>query len=351
MHALAESSGPRPWLDPIGSLYGAIAARRRTWFETADWRRRRLRRPVISVGNLALGGRGKTPLVRHVAGLLRDAGERPCILSRGYARRDARDGVVIVSDGSHLCADLDRAGDEPLMLARSLDGVAVLVAPDRYLAGRLAEGRLGATVHLLDDGFQHVGLRRDLDLLLVTAGDLQNGRVVPGGRLREHVAAAAHADVWLCPPADLEIVGDLARRAGVSRVFAAMGQAGALRAVDPSAAPFDVTSRRVVAVAGIARPERFFDALRDAGLEVAAARAWPDHHVFTDADTALVRQLMERTGAGLAVTTEKDAVRWLAHRPLPFRLAWLPWSMTAAPADEFRDWLLEAVARAKDARR
>ena len=137
----------------------------------------------VSVGNIAFGGRGKTPTVAYVARILRDAGERVAILSRGYGRRVVEDGVVVVSDGTHVLADLDRAGDEPLMLARDLPGVAVLVCDQRAVAGALAQHVLGATALVLDDGFQHRQMRRDLDIVLVAPGDL-TGRRAPLGRLR-----------------------------------------------------------------------------------------------------------------------------------------------------------------------
>jgi tetraacyldisaccharide 4'-kinase len=137
-------------------LYALGARVRRRTLSSSD-AQRRLDRPVVSVGNLSVGGSGKTPLVAYIARLLEDAGERPAILSRGYARTRPEDGVTVVSDGIRLRADLERAGDEPLMLARALPRVPVLVCADRYLAGRLAELRLGATAHLLDDGFQHLG--------------------------------------------------------------------------------------------------------------------------------------------------------------------------------------------------
>ena len=131
--------------------------------------------PVVSVGNIAMGGRGKTPLVALVAGLLVAAGERPAILSRGYGRRIREDGVVIVSDGTHVSADLDRSGDEPLMLARAVPGAAVLVCDQRAIAAALAERVLGATVHVLDDGFQHRSMRRDLDIVAMAPQDLGIG--------------------------------------------------------------------------------------------------------------------------------------------------------------------------------
>ena len=183
-------------LSAASSLYGAIAVQRRQWYARDATRAKRLCRPVISVGNLRVGGSGKTPTVAHLARLLLTAGERPSILSRGYARRIPADGVTVVSDGDRILSDVDHAGDEPLMLARMLPGVPVLVGPDRYLSGRFGEERLGVTVHLLDDGFQHVALFRDVDLLLVDADDLTDA-VLPAGRLREPLSVARAADAVL----------------------------------------------------------------------------------------------------------------------------------------------------------
>src|SRR5262249_9539708 len=152
--------------------YGAAAAWRRRYYASQPSRRRRLARPVVSVGNLRVGGSGKTPLVEYIARLLLQNGHRPAVLTRGYARRVVRDGVTVVSDGAAVLSNLDSAGDEPLMLARSLPGTAVLVGADRYLSGVLAERRLGVTVHLMDDGFQHLELARDVDLLLASEDDL-----------------------------------------------------------------------------------------------------------------------------------------------------------------------------------
>src|SRR5689334_1177147 len=153
-------------------------------------------RPVVSVGNLRVGGTGKTPVAEYIAALLVAGGHRPAVLTRGYARRRVRDGVTVVSDGTAVLADLDSAGDEPLMLARALPGTAVLVGADRYLSGVLAERRLGVTVHVMDDGFQHLELARDVDLLLASEDDLAD-RPLPAGRLRERLDAAAAADAAL----------------------------------------------------------------------------------------------------------------------------------------------------------
>ena len=167
----------------------SLGRRRR---DTRD-RQVRLRRPVISVGNISLGGTGKTPVTALIARWLIEAGERPAVLSRGYGRAMVEHGVVVVSDGRHLLADLDRAGDEPLMLAREAPGARVLVCEQRALAGALAERALDATVHVLDDGFQHLQLARDIDLVVTNAQDLA-GRPLPFGRLREPVSALQAAD-------------------------------------------------------------------------------------------------------------------------------------------------------------
>src|SRR6478736_770134 len=151
----------------ISDIYAAFVRRRRERYHRRPDLRRRLRRPVISVGNLAVGGRGKTPTVACITRDLLAMGERPAILSRGYARTRPDDGVVVVRDPDGIRSDLPRSGDEPLMLARALDGASVCVSPDRYLSGRLAERALGATVHVLDDGFQHLQLDRDIDIVLV----------------------------------------------------------------------------------------------------------------------------------------------------------------------------------------
>jgi len=160
----------------LSGAYGRITSLRRRWYARPGVRRR-LDHRVVSVGNLSMGGSGKTPVVAALARLLLARGERPAILTRGYGRRDATEGVLVVSDRERVIEPVSRSGDEPQMLARALSGIPVLVSPDRYVAGSFAERRFGATVCLLDDGFQHVQLERDIDLLLVAPGDLQERTV------------------------------------------------------------------------------------------------------------------------------------------------------------------------------
>jgi len=315
---------------------------RRRWHHSHDIGRR-LRQPVISVGNLSMGGRGKTPLVAHLAARLLRAGERPAILSRGYARRRADDGIVVVSDGRHLLADLDRSGDEPLMLARAVPGAAVLVSRDRALAGRLAERHLGATVHLLDDGFQHFMLRRDLDLVVVTNEDLTD-RPAPFGRLREPVAALADADaVVLDGDVDPARVSSVAPGAELFRLRRAVGPPEPL---EPARAPTD-PNRPVVALAGIVRPERVVTSLEREGWTVARLMAFRDHHRYSSRDVAAIGAAVEAAGAGMVLTTAKDAVRLLPLRPLPFAVGVVPLEVVLEPEAAFGNWLAERVRQAR----
>jgi tetraacyldisaccharide 4'-kinase len=285
------------------------------------------------VGNLSVGGTGKTPIVATVARLMLAWGERPAILSRGYGRRRAGDGVVVVSDGQRVLEPVERSGDEPQMLARALPNVPVLVCPDRYLAGRLAERQLQCTVLLLDDGFQHLQLGRQVDVLVMPASDLDEG-VLPSGRLRETLDAACSADCLLVPGSDddvLRVSGTFER----TPVFRVMYRYDCLRPVEPPLA----AGNRVAAVAGIARPRRFFSALREQGYEVVCELPFSDHHWYTRRDLDRIRAAARESGAHLVVTTEKDAVR------LPPQPGWAVLPATAAiePADRFSAWLRERL--------
>ena len=298
--------------------------------------------PVVSVGNIAVGGRGQTPLVAHVALLLLAAGERPAILSRGYARRIAEDGVVIVSDGTHLLADLDRSGDEPLMLARAVPGAAVLVCEQRAIAGALAERALGATVLVLDDGFQHRAMRRDLDIVAVTPDDLR-GRRFPFGRLRESPDALRRASAIIIDGA----VDDAMRSQWSCPVFSMTRHLSEPQPIEPGRPAPTRGGGPIVALAGIAGPERFQRALEAAGWSVASLLRFPDHHRYSAADLSRAAQTVRETGAVGILTTDKDAVRLRPWRPLPVPIAAVPLVVTIEPSSEFDAWLLAGVARAR----
>jgi len=319
-------------------LYSQIARARRRYYERRPHLRRRLAAPVISVGNLTVGGSSKTPLAAGIARMLLDMGERPSILSRGYAREIVEDGTVIVSDGKTVLADVARSGDEPLMLARQVPRAAVLVSSSRYVSGRIAESKLGCTVHVLDDGFQHFDLVRDVDLLVAPA-TLDDTRTLPFGRFREPLDAAAAADALL-----VEIEGPQGR-AEALRYDSAHPLAERLKV--PIAFEF---SRRITgppadrpafAFAGIARPERFFDDLEKAGWRLTGRRAFADHHRYSDREIDDIAAAAAASGAQVILTTEKDLVR---IRP-GANIVPVPLEVSIAPS--FGPWLAERLRTAR----
>lgn len=295
--------------------------------------------PVISIGNLTVGGSGKTPLTGEIARMLIEMGERPAILSRGYARAKPSEGVVIVSDGRSVKTDVAHAGDEPYMLTRLVPGAAVVVCPSRYLAGRVAESQLGCTVHVLDDGFQHFQLYRDVDLLVAPPEDFVDGKTLPFGRLREPVDAARAADALLVPAGDASSADEMSARLAVSPAF------GFRRSITGPDAP-----ARVFAFAGIAKPRHFFTELERAGWQVTGRRAFRDHHQYSPGEIGDLARAAREAGADALVTTSKDVVRLSpVHREAAGGIPVLevPLHISLEPA--FQHWLRERLSKARAA--
>ena len=286
---------------------------RRRRMERRPQRQRHLSKPVISVGNLSMGGTGKTPVVAAIAQWLIDAGHRPSILTRGYGRDDAVDGVVVI-DGA---TTIGQAGDEPMMLARQVPGATVCVSPDRYLGGVLAE-KLGCTVHILDDGFQHLELARDLDILVTTIGEIPNGRVIPFGRLREPKDAAGRAHFLIVTDATPGATSAEAWSLGISQSCGTRRALGSPAPVPGSWFPVPglvPAGSRVLSVAGIANPDRFITSLREAGYHVVDSITFDDHHRYTTKDLAAIELKLKSAGAEAVITTDKDAVRFETLSP------------------------------------
>ncbi len=331
----------------LSTLYGAAAAWRRRWYAEHPERRRKLDRPVVSVGNLRVGGSGKTPVVEHIARLLADAGYSPAILSRGYGRRSPSKTPVVVSDGRTLLARVDASGDEPLMLARALlaKAVPVVVCADRYAAGKLAETQLGATVHILDDGFQHFALARDVDLLVSGEHDLSD-EPLPHGRLREPLSAAVGADALLVDAGYQDAAERVARVLRVRNAYHITRTLLPPRIVGTDDTVVVPNDSRVFAFAAIARPERFFSDLTSAGWNVVGTRSFRDHHYFTPAEIQRILTAAMKARAAIVLTTDKDAVRVPpdaldpgSDRPI----ASVPLVSSVEPSDEFRAWLLGQI--------
>jgi tetraacyldisaccharide 4'-kinase len=323
----------------LSAVYGGVARLRRSWYERRPSSRVRLSRPVISIGNLVAGGSGKTPVVAAVAEVLAGMGHRPAILSRGYARTDRSADVVVVSDGSGPLVTVEQSGDEPQMLARESSGVPVVVAADRATAGRTAIDRFDSTVLILDDGFQHLQLERTVDLLVMSSVDLGE-KLLPSGRLREPLSAAraAHAVLVYGTSSEAE---HIARQVGVEHSF--FVTAGSLPLGWLHHTPGS-DQKRVAAVAAIARPKRFYDALRRHGYEVVSEFTFPDHHWFTDAEVKEIEIGARRRGASAIVTTAKDAVRLERHHGV-LTLPWaiLPLKVSIEPGAEFESWLRQRL--------
>ena len=333
-------------MNTLSGVYGRVAQFRRAWYGRHPQAVRSLARPVISVGNLVVGGSGKTPVVAALARLLRAQGEKPAIVSRGYGRRGSAAGALVVSDGVMVLEPTARSGDEPQMLARALPGIPLVVSADRHLAGTLAERRFGCTVHLLDDGFQHLQLARDVNLLLVSSADLEE-RVLPSGRLRERLDASAAADAVLVSGTE-EDASSVARALGQDTVFRVVPRYGAPRLVRPYGDPVPPGGCRAVAFAGIARPGRFFDALKAEGWEVVRELAFRDHHWFTERDLRSISAAADDTSADIVLTTEKDAVR--LDSPVSHAWAYLPMEVAIEPAAAFETWLINRIERARASR-
>jgi len=293
---------------------------RRRRMERRPQRQRRLSKPVISVGNLSMGGTGKTPVVAAIAEWLIGAGHRPSILTRGYGREDAVDGVTVINpqmSRTDQPPSLAQTGDEPMMLSRQVPGATVCVSPDRYLGGVLAE-KLGCDVHVLDDGFQHIALARQLDILVTTPGEIPNGRVIPLGRLREPMDAAARAHFLVVTDATTGAASAEAWTLGISQSCGALRTLGAPAAVPGSG--FQVpglvpAGSNVLAVSGIANPDRFITSLKDAGWNVVDSMTFADHHRYLQKDLDAIASRMTKAGAGAVFTTDKDAVRFALLTP------------------------------------
>jgi tetraacyldisaccharide 4'-kinase len=291
----------------LGRAFGAAAALRVKAYRQGLLARAHLQGPVISVGNLSVGGSGKTPVVAYLAALVRDAGLPVAILSRGY-RGSFRGDALIVADGARLLATAEAAGDEPVMLARRLEGVVVAVGRRRALVGQAVEARFGRRVHILDDGFQHLRLARDLDILCLDVRDLSD-QPLPAGRLRERPAAAARADLVLITGPDgasPEQVAASVDALGPERTH--LVRRRPLGFFDPAGAVAPPPLRPYL-FAGIARPERFLADAQALVGALAGRRFFRDHHAFAVRDLEEIVDEATRLGADALVTTEKDKER------------------------------------------
>lgn len=305
---------------PIGALYGAVTRARLALYGSGLLSAQRVGAPVLSVGNITAGGTGKTPLVEWLARAvaLRER-KRVCILTRGYGRANERRRVV-VSDGTRVLADARAGGDEPLLLAESLLGVAAVVCDaDRVRAARWAMENLGSEVFILDDGFQHLRIARDLDILTVDATDpFGGGHLLPRGHLREPLKGLRRADLIIVTRTEQardidRLRTELERLSRGRPVLFSRARTRAVRPLADTTASETISAdslpQPVAAFCGIGNPTAFFTHLRNDGHTLAYTRAFPDHHVYTQADVESLSSDARDAGARLLLTTAKDAVK------------------------------------------
>lgn len=300
---------------PLGPCYG-LAMQIREGLYTRGWLcQHSLKVPVISVGNLVLGGTGKTPTVAHLAQFLLQQGYHPAIISRGYKGK-ARDRVNLVSNGRTLFLTPEMAGDEPCMLAEELSGVSVLTGVRRIHPCRFAVNELHADVLILDDGFQHLSVKRDIDIVLFDATDLiGNGRVFPGGRLREPPSALHRGNFFLITglnaenrPNAMRFSEWLQKRFPSRPIFFASHGFPRLQCRDDSGGENDPDGL-FFAFCGIANPSRFQTSLKVLQLPHSGFLTFPDHVRYTQGMMTDICRKAAAAGATRLVTTQKDFVK------------------------------------------
>lgn len=328
-------------LPPLSALYSAVTRTRLSLYQRGTFRTTKLDRPVISVGNITAGGTGKTPLVEYVAKSLARAHKNVCILTRGYGRQHP-ERQVIVSDGQAILAAPAEAGDEPYLLATNLRGLAaVICSADRISAGRDAIEVFGTECFVLDDGFQHLRLARDLNIVTIDATNpWAGGQLLPHGRLREPLSGLRRADCVVLTRCDQANNVHSLRE----QIRGLIGDRPTfISTMRPVRTP--ISSDPVAAFCAVGNPASFFKQLRNSGYELVLEKAFRDHHVYTQKDIDDLTDAASRAGAKALITTAKDAVKL---RALHFSLPYSVFEIEIAIESEelFRNLLFRAVAEA-----
>jgi tetraacyldisaccharide 4'-kinase len=305
-------------LTPFSSLYGVAMKARRALYDAGRLRVHELGAPVISVGNLTMGGTGKTPLVEWIARELARTGMRVCILTRGYGRQNAAT-RTIVSDGNEILASAAEAGDEPLLLAEKLKGQAAVISDaDRVAAAAWALKNFQSDVFVLDDGFQHLRVARNLNILTIDATNpWGNGKLLPAGILRESPAELKRADCIVITRADdpnstESVRREIAAQGNQRPVFCSRMKLRGVRGIQagqPLAEADEIKASGVAAFCGLGNPESFFSLLGRAGYRLAYKEVFRDHYRYDQSDVDHLEREARKHGAQILLTTAKDDVK------------------------------------------
>ncbi len=307
-------------LAPFSALYGAATRARLMLYRTGTLATERVDAPVISVGNLTTGGTGKTPLVAWLARHLAETGQKVCILTRGYGR-DNPSAQVLVSDGASVLASAREGGDEPRLLAEMLEGQAVIISnANRVSAARWARENFKSSVFILDDGFQHLSIARDLNLVVIDATNpFGGGHLLPRGRLREPLRGLTRADAVIITRANLasdieSLRAELERLSGGRPVLLSEARTVRVRRLsdnllDERNAVSESLPQPVMAFCALGNPQAFFAHLRVDGQTLAHTKSFPDHHIYTQSEIDELIAEAKSHGAQSLVTTAKDAVK------------------------------------------
>jgi tetraacyldisaccharide 4'-kinase len=297
-----------PLLSILSIPYSAVMQLRSLGYKAGFFSTHRLPKPVISIGNITVGGTGKTPIVALIARHCLESGKRVAVLTRGYGGlSEGKTGIV--SDGRNILMTSAEAGDEPFMLAEKIPGLMVVVGADRYKAGLYAVEHLDPDIFILDDGFQHMRLHRDLNILLLdNSRPFGNGRVLPAGLLREPRSAAKRADFIICTRCGESDPSD--HFPGVPFCGATHELAGVVSRVGGQAEPLlNLFSLQGVAFAGVAEPASFFSMLDEAGLNISVKLSFPDHCRYGGEEIAEILEACGSVRGEYLITTEKDLVK------------------------------------------
>jgi len=335
-------------------LYGAVIGARNSFYEKGVFKSHSLGVKTISIGNITVGGTGKTPLVALVAEILAENGEKVCILTRGYGRENPKK-QILVSDGEKITADVKAAGDEPFELAVKLLGKAIVVAnANRVAAGNWAREKFGVTAFVLDDAFQHRRVERDLDVICVDATNpFGNGKTLPAGILREPLENLRRADAIVITKANLiedisVLKSQISKYNSICPIFVSENEISRLvnlkdfAAKSPNLPRTTDNGQRItdnyLAFCALGNPNNFFEQLQDENFKLVATQTFPDHHFYTPKDIEKLCTKAKQTNAKMLLTTAKDAVKLTdLNIDLPCFVA--ESEMVFDSKDGFRRWL------------